>query len=78
MFDENEIKELVAEILERDVSEISDDASFVTDLGMDSLRALEILAAAERKYRISIPPEKLKYMSNMKGVISVVKEHIGG
>lgn len=78
MLDENEIRQAVAEILERDAAEISDEASFVADLGMDSLRALEILAAVERKYKILIPPERLKDMSNMKGVIGVVKEYLGG
>ncbi|MCX7920491.1 MAG: acyl carrier protein [Clostridia bacterium] len=74
MVNENEVKELVAEILEMDVSEIPEEAAFVSDLGMDSLRALEILASLEKKYKMQIPPERLKDMSNMKSVIAVTKE----
>lgn len=77
MVNEAEVKAVVAEILEKDVSEIPDEASFVTDLGMDSLRALEILAMLEKKYKIRIPPEKLREMANMKAVIRVVNEYYG-
>jgi acyl carrier protein len=78
MFNESEVKALVAEILEKEVTEIPDDASFVTDLGMDSLRALEILAMLEKRYKIRIPSEKLRQMVNMKGVLAVLNEYTGG
>ncbi|MDP2941059.1 MAG: acyl carrier protein [Candidatus Omnitrophota bacterium] len=48
----NEIREIVAEILEIDLEKISPDARFVEDLGMDSMMALEIVVAVERKYKI--------------------------
>jgi acyl carrier protein len=77
MVNEAEVKAVVAEILEKGVSEIPDDASFVDELGMDSLRALEILAMLEKEYKIRIPPEKLREMTNMKAVIKVVNEYHG-
>ena len=45
---EKDIRELVAEILETDPSEINGAASFVKDLGMDSMMALEVLASIEK------------------------------
>lgn len=77
MVNEQEVKTLVAEILEIEADQIPDDASFVTDLGMDSLRALEILAMLERKYKIRIPPERLREMVDMQAVINVVNEYYG-
>lgn len=77
MINENEIKELVAEILEMDASAIPEGASFVKDLGMDSLRALEILASLEKKYKIVIPPDRLGDFGNLKGVLEVTKEIYG-
>ena len=75
MVNEAEVKAVVAEILEKEVSEIADDALFVADLGMDSLRALEILAMMEKKYKIRIPSERLREMVNIQAVIKVVNEY---
>ena len=44
-----DIRQLVAEILESEPSEIAESANFVKDLGMDSMMALEILAGIEKK-----------------------------
>lgn len=77
MVSESEVKSLVAEILEVDPNDIPDEASFINDLGMDSLRALEILASLEKKFRIQIPPERLREMGSMKSVIAVTKEIYG-
>ena len=74
MLVENDIRDMVAEILEMNVSEIPEEASFVQDLGMDSLRALEILATLEKKYKIQIPPERLADMGTLNGVITVATE----
>jgi len=52
---ENDIRKLVAEILEVEPDEIDPEAQFVKDLGMDSMMALEILAGIEKKFRIVIP-----------------------
>lgn len=74
MLVESEIRELVAEILEMESDQVPEDASFVNDMGMDSLRALEILASLEKKYSIQIPPERLRDMGSLKNVIRVTKE----
>ena len=42
---EIEIRSIIAEIIEREPDEISPDAKFYEDLGVDSMMALEILAA---------------------------------
>lgn len=46
---ENELKEIVAKIVEVDPEKITPEARFVEDLGMDSMMALEILAAIEKR-----------------------------
>lgn len=74
MISENKIKEILGEILEVNSEDVPEDASFVRDLGLDSLRALEILAAIEQNYNIVIPPERLADMDSVQGVIAVTKE----
>lgn len=70
---EKEIKDLVCEIIEMEQDALDPDASFSDDLGIDSLRALEILAAIENKFSITIEPEKLKDMTTLNKVIEVAR-----
>ena len=73
---EKEITQLIAEIIERDPSEISLDARFVEDLNVDSMMALEILAAIEKKYKIAIPEEKMAQFTTLRSTIAVAKEYL--
>lgn len=70
---ENDVRELVAEILETEPGEIANDAHFVKDLGMDSMMALEILAGIEKKYRIVIPEEALPKFTDLNATVTIVK-----
>ena len=74
---ENEIRSMIAEITEQDPQKITLDAKFVEELGMDSMMALEIMAGMEKKYRITIPEEKLPQMTTLRETIAIVKEYIG-
>jgi len=73
---EEEIKDLVATIIEKPANEIDPEANFFKDLGVDSMMALEILAAIEKKYKISIPEEKLAQLTTLNQTIAVAKEFI--
>lgn len=74
---EDEVKKLIAEILEKNPDEITPDLRLVEDLGMDSMMALEILAAVEKKYKIAIPEAKLPQMNSLAAVTAIAKEYIG-
>jgi acyl carrier protein len=71
---EQDIRNLLAEILETDPQSIDGNASFVKDLGMDSMMALEILAGIEKKYRIVIPEETLPKFTDLNTTVKLVKE----
>ena len=73
---EEDIKNLIATIIEKDPTQINPDANFFKDLGVDSMMALEILAAIEKKYKISIPEEKLAQLTSLNQAIAVAKEYI--
>ncbi len=70
---DDDIRKLVAEILEMEPEEIDEDAHFIQDLGMDSMMALEILAGIEKKYRIAIPEETLPKFVNLKDTSAIVR-----
>jgi len=73
-----DLRALVAEILESDPSEVGGDANFVKDLGMDSMMALEILAGVEKKYKIVIPEDTLPKFTTLNATAGIVEEIITG
>lgn len=68
---ENDIRGVVAEIIEVDPKEITLEANFVDDLGMDSMQALEIMAAIEKKYSVQIPEEYLGEITNLSKLLDI-------
>lgn len=75
---ENEIRDLIARIIEKEPAEVTPEAKFFEDLGVDSMMALEIMAAIEKKYKISIPEEKLAQLRTLKDTVAVAQEFIAG
>ncbi|MCD4781660.1 MAG: acyl carrier protein [Candidatus Omnitrophica bacterium] len=71
---EKDVRQLVSEILEVEPEEVSAEAHFVEDLGMDSMMALEILASIEKKYRIAIPEEMLPKFVNLRDTVNIVED----
>jgi acyl carrier protein len=71
---EEEVKKLVADITEVPVEKLAPDADFFKDLGIDSLKAIEIVAAFEKRYRIIIPEEDIPKIRNLINVIEYVKK----
>ncbi|MDD2689320.1 MAG: acyl carrier protein [Candidatus Omnitrophica bacterium] len=73
---ESEVRNLIAEVLEKDPAEIKADMRLVEDLGMDSLKALEVLVAVEKKYKITIPEEKLPALNTLDATVAIAKEFL--
>lgn len=73
---EKELREIIAKVVEIDPAKITLEAKFVEDLGMDSMMALEILAAIEKKYKVQVPEDKLSRLQNLKEAIILTKEYL--
>ncbi|WP_155057965.1 acyl carrier protein [Streptomyces blattellae] len=58
--DMEQLRALIAEVLDLDVAEVTDDAEYVKELGVDSLLALEMQLALEQRYGVSITEEELR------------------
>lgn len=71
---ESDLRELVATILEVEPDTVDAQASFVKDLGMDSMMALEILASIEKKYKIVIPEETLAKFTSLSQTVKIVQD----
>lgn len=66
------VRELVAEITERSPEEVSDTALFIEDLGIDSLMAIEMLVAMDKKYKVQIPEEEFKNIKTVNDAVAIV------
>lgn len=67
------LKEIIAEQLNVDKSEITESASFKEDLGADSLDLFELVMALEEKFEVEIPSEDLNNIVTVEDVISYLK-----
>ena len=72
-----DLRAMVAEILEIEPDTINGDASFVKDLGMDSMMALEILAGIEKKYRIIVPEDSLPKFTSLNKTVEIIQNVMG-
>jgi acyl carrier protein len=72
-----ELREIVAEVLELEPEELTDDGDFVEEYEADSLRAIEVLARIEKRYKLEIPQEELTNMTNLRAVYDVVAQRTG-
>jgi acyl carrier protein len=72
-----ELRELVAEVLEVEPEELTDTGDFANDYDADSLRAIEILARLDKKYHVEIPQAELPELRNLKAVYEAVARHAG-
>jgi acyl carrier protein len=67
-----EIRKIVAEHLELEPDELSDTSMLIEDHGADSLSLIDILAAVEKEFSVSIDQSDLTRMVNVKSVYTVV------
>ena len=71
---ELEIKQVIANVTGRSVEELKPDANFWTDLGIDSIKAIEITVAIERQYRISVRDEQIPTIATIKQAVELVRQ----
>ena len=73
---DEEVKKLIADIIEMDPAQIDPNASLVEDLGMDSMMALQILAAIEKKYKIKLPEEELPKITTVNRAVELARKYV--
>ena len=72
---EQRVREIVAEQLERDVNEVTNTASFIEDLGADSLDIVELVMKMEEEFGIEIPDEEAEKIKTVNDVIQYITTH---
>ena len=69
----DKIKTIVAEQLGVDESQVTEDASFIDDLGADSLDTVELIMAFEEAFDVEIPDEDAQKIKTVKDVIDYIQ-----
>lgn len=70
----NRVKEIVVEQLGVDAEEATNDASFVDDLGADSLDIVELVMAFEEEFELEIPDEDAEKIGTVGDAVKYIKE----
>ncbi|SDI94560.1 acyl carrier protein [Pseudomonas abietaniphila] len=72
---EDRVKKIVAEQLGVKAEEVTNTASFVEDLGADSLDTVELVMALEEEFETEIPDEEAEKITTVQAAIDYVTAH---
>jgi acyl carrier protein len=72
---EERVKKIVVEQLGVNENEVSENSSFVEDLGADSLDTVELVMALEEEFECEIPDEEAEKITKVQDAIDYIKAH---
>ena len=73
---EDRVKKIIVEQLGVKEDEITNEASFVDDLGADSLDTVELVMALEEEFEIEIPDEEAENITTIQQAIDYIEAHM--
>lgn len=73
---QEKVKELIVSQLGVDADKVTLEASFVDDLGADSLDVVELVMALEEEFGVEIPDESAEKIATVKDAVDYLSEHV--
>ena len=73
---EERVRKIVVEQLGVKEEEVTLEASFVDDLGADSLDTVELVMALEEEFEIEIPDEDAEKMTTVRDAVNYLRTHV--
>jgi len=70
------IKQLIVQVSDVKLEDIGDQASFVDDIGLDSLTLLEVGMAIDYEFKLNVPDEELEQLSTMQDAVALVEQKL--
>ena len=74
---EEKVKDIIVEELGVERDKLADDASFMDDLGADSLDTVELVMAFEKEFDLDIPDEEAEKLRTVGDALKYLHEKIG-
>jgi len=71
----DKVKKIIVDQLGVEEDEVTQEASFIEDLGADSLDIVELIMALEEEFGIEIPDEDAEKIATVKDAVSYIQEH---
>ena len=71
------VKKIVIEHLGVEAEKVTEDASFIDDLGADSLDIVELVMAFEEEFGVEIPDDAAEKIATVRDAISYIEAHKG-
>ena len=72
---QEKVKEIIVDQLGVDDKQVTTSASFIDDLGADSLDTVELVMALEEEFDIEIPDEEAEKIAKVQDAIDYIKSH---
>lgn len=72
---EDKVKEIIVEQLNVEEGQVNGPASFIDDLGADSLDTVELVMAFEEAFEIEIPDEEAEKIATVQNAIDYINNH---
>ena len=70
------VKKIVIEHLHVDAEKVTDNASFIDDLGADSLDNVELVMAFEEEFGVEIPDDAAENITTVQDAVSFIEKHV--
>ncbi len=74
---EEKVKDIIVEQLNVTPEQVTPTASFIEDLGADSLDTVELVMAFEEEFSVEVPDEEAEKLQNVGDVIKYIEEKAG-
>ena len=73
---EDKVKQIIVEQLGVDEAEVTPTASFIDDLGADSLDTVELVMALEEEFECEIPDEEAEKITTVQQAVDYINNHL--
>ena len=70
------VKKVVSQVLEIDEGDIADDASFIYDLGADSMESMLLIGGFEEEFDIEMDVEKAQEVQTIDGAVEFIAGYL--
>ena len=70
------VKKVIADVLEKNVTDIGDNANFVNDLGASSIQSIRLIAGFEEEFNIEMDEDKSLEVQTVSGAVTFINSYL--